>query len=117
TLSATTTGGVGPLAYSYLGLPDGCNSVDSPTVDCLGTPPGTYSATVVITDALGVSVRASTTWVVAPPLRVSIQASPPPYVLGQPVTFTATLAGGTSPYSVAWNGYPGSLNQSGYNAT
>jgi hypothetical protein len=117
TLAARVMGGLAPLSYSYRGLPTGCTASDTPTIACLGTLPGNYTATVRITDALGVTVQASARWTVAPPLSGGLDVSRPPYFVGQPLTLAAHLLGGTPPYSVQWDGVPGALNQSGDAAT
>ncbi len=117
TLTARVTGGVAPFAYAYSGLPIGCPAADAPSIVCRGTPPGEYSTTVRITDAFGVAVEASTRWTVATPLSAGLTVPPPPYYVGQPLTVTASAAGGTPPYSIQWGGVPGPLNASGAIAT
>ncbi len=59
TLSVTTSGGTGPLVYSYSGLPPGCSSVDSNAIKCHSTRSGSYLVEVTVTDRTGEAVISS----------------------------------------------------------
>ncbi|MFI5417567.1 MAG: PKD domain-containing protein [Candidatus Lutacidiplasmatales archaeon] len=59
-INATASGGAGPYSYSYLDLPPGCVSVNSPSIGCLPTQAGFYNFSVIVTDLNGVSSNAST---------------------------------------------------------
>jgi len=51
TLTVRAGGGIGPLSYSYSGLPPGCESANQATVACIPTATGTYLVKVYATDA------------------------------------------------------------------
>ncbi|MCI4333130.1 MAG: PKD domain-containing protein [Thermoplasmata archaeon] len=64
--------------------------------------------------SLALAVNGTTwLWGVAPLSYVAIYANPTPTDLGVPVAFTADLAGGTTPYTYAWNFGDGGTNTSG----
>jgi ferredoxin-NADP reductase len=71
-----TSGGLGPLTYAYGGLPFGCSSQDSATLTCTPTVAGTYSITVVVTDAASRTTSAAVSLTVGQAV-----ASPPPMTL------------------------------------
>ncbi len=57
--SLSTLGGIGPLSYSYLGLPSGCTSADATTLSCAPAALGHYSITASVTDAVGIQASAT----------------------------------------------------------
>lgn len=52
-------GGLAPLTYTYSGLPKGCQGANTSTLACYPTLPGSYTVSVVVSDASGVSASAS----------------------------------------------------------
>jgi YVTN family beta-propeller protein len=60
TLSATVTGGLAPLEFAYAGLPEGCVSVDSASLQCVPTAPGSYHVSFWTNDSAGQSATSST---------------------------------------------------------
>ncbi len=52
-LSLVATGGIGPLTYSYLGLPPGCTSANTTTLSCTPANVGHYSVVGSVTDPWG----------------------------------------------------------------
>ncbi|MCI4364199.1 MAG: hypothetical protein L3K13_07905 [Thermoplasmata archaeon] len=54
----TVTGGVGPYAFAYFGLPSGCAPVDRASFSCSPTGNGVFSAEVYVSDSTGASVNA-----------------------------------------------------------
>ncbi|MCI4329030.1 MAG: hypothetical protein L3J86_05545, partial [Thermoplasmata archaeon] len=64
-LTASVTGGTGPFAYAYQGLPSGCVANGGPAVSCSGTASGQYTVVVTITDATGATATATTEFTVA----------------------------------------------------
>src|SRR5438552_569823 len=66
TLSVSTTGGAGPLTYSYSDLPTGCLSADSPTLHCTPSTSGTYLVKATVTDHAGKNATSSLNITVLP---------------------------------------------------
>ncbi|MGA8664086.1 MAG: PKD domain-containing protein [Thermoplasmata archaeon] len=96
------TGGVPLFSYAW-NFGDG-------TTSTLASPTHAYSSVgydsvqVWINDSAGHSAHASLTLHVYTPLTLSsIQASPDPAILGQPVNFSALATGGTPPYTYSWS--------------
>lgn len=59
-LSVVSVGGAPPLSFLYQGLPTGCQPLDASSVTCTPIGPGTYSITVSVTDAAGITLTSST---------------------------------------------------------
>ncbi len=53
TFTVTTAGGIGTLAYGYVGLPAGCMAVNQSSFSCTPSAPGHYSVTATVTDSIG----------------------------------------------------------------
>ncbi len=67
-LQALVSGGDGPFAVTWGGLPPGCSAADNLTLRCAAGPAGTYRIAVAITDHLGSHAEANATLTVAPSL-------------------------------------------------
>lgn len=52
-LTANVATGVAPFTFSWSGLPAGCNSINSSTINCDPTMTGIYNITVTVTDSNG----------------------------------------------------------------
>ncbi len=104
-LSVQATGGVGPLAYTWFGLPPGCTSSDASSLVCSpsGTGPYSSSVRVRVVDGIGESVF-------SPAASIQFNALPTVRVLANPLTgvaplqvsFTAAASGGTGTVDLAW---------------
>lgn len=112
TLEVVAAGGVGPIGYSYLGLPPGCRSQNLSLLPCQPTANGTFEVTVRVADSARhvASVR-STLDVLgsAPgpgPLIKGFVASPARVVLGGSLTLIVAIAGGALPLRYAYTGLP-----------
>ncbi|MEA3187610.1 MAG: hypothetical protein QOD99_1440 [Chthoniobacter sp.] len=101
TLSAATTGGVGPFTFSWTGPNGFTASTQTITVSTAGT----YQVTV--TSAANCKVQASGTVTVNPKPSVSITPSSAQICAGNTQTFAATVSGGTAPYTIKWSGSNG----------
>ncbi|MCI4324480.1 MAG: YncE family protein [Thermoplasmata archaeon] len=75
TLTTTASGGSPSYSYSYSGLPAGCASDNSATVQCTPTVTGTFAITVNVTDSAKLTVEAHATLQVIPPVSTNISPS------------------------------------------
>lgn len=99
--TVNTTGGLPPFDYAYAGLPPGCATNDSTTIDCTPNATGTFEVTAFVNDSIGEHVHASTNLtvlVVPPPLNVSLAAVPDQIALGNVTVVRANASGGAPPY-------------------
>ena len=108
-LSTTATNGTGlPSTYVWSGLPTGCVSADTLTVNCTPTNPGIYVIAVTVTDSNGMTVTSGTTTLSVsralgtPTLASSVSTLD----VGQAVTFAVTVSGGSFPLTYGWGGLP-----------
>ena len=69
--TVSVSGGATPLVFAWSGLPAGCVSANSPSLTCLPTTAGSYSVTVSVTDANGISHTSQA-------VAVSVQSAPAP---------------------------------------
>jgi PKD repeat protein len=101
--TGTATGGVSPYAYSWSFGDGGTSTSQNPTHTYSAS--GTYTVSLNITDnALTHSLTTQSITITPPGApTASFNISPSIPVSGQTVTFTATVTGGTSPYSYSWN--------------
>ena len=115
-ITKTLTSGVTqPITITATGMPAGvsvgydanrncspsCSSTITFTVPS-NTPVGTYSITVT-----GSPLNKQTSFnlvVSGSPMSVSCSASPSPALIGQTVTWTANVSGGTPPFTYSWSG-------------
>jgi PKD repeat protein len=102
TFTSTVTGGKTPFVYAWTFGDGGTSSVANPT-HAYATS-GSFSVTLVVTDSStpAQSSTASHTVTVASALAGGFTASPSAPTIGQTVTFTSTVSGGTIPYSYSW---------------
>lgn len=109
-LTATVSGGVSPLTFSYSGLPTGCSSANSSSIPCTPSVPGNFTVTVkvVAADALSAtrSLALSVTPLVSPLVIGSFKADPSTLPSGNTTTFSSVLSGGITPYSYVYRGLP-----------
>jgi lysophospholipase L1-like esterase len=101
TLAANLTGGVGTVTYAWsgTGITFSNAAVANPTATV--ALPGTYTATLAVTDSIGDTATASTTFAVGPAV---IHASPPTLSAGLPQTLTIS---GTLLSTLTFNGSAG----------
>jgi hypothetical protein len=75
TIEANVTGGLAPLAFSYVGLPPGCESNNISKLTCSPTATGSYAIVAEVVDRIGLSSLASVTLVVSPAVAASHSAT------------------------------------------
>jgi hypothetical protein len=106
--SVSATGGQSPYSYSWSGLPSGCSSTNSNPLSCTPSSTGTSSVTVTVTDSLGITLTSlsvsATVVAVLTVAQPTVSASS--VTVGQTVVFTASVTGGTAPYTYSWTGLP-----------
>ena len=114
----------GQLTVSVVGLPTGLNFTAPATIS--GTPSTTtgspFSVTVTATDPSSLSVSTTFAFTIQPApvvitsLSLVASASPTAILTTGTTTLSATVSGGTTPYSYIFNG-PGTITPSGNTAT
>lgn len=92
-ITVTTTGGT--PSYTYLWLPGG-----QTTASISGQPAGTY--TITVTDSEGCQLTSTYTITQPLPLSISFSQTNVSCFGGNNGTATATVSGGTIPYSYSW---------------
>jgi len=103
----SASGGSGGLSFVYYGLPTGCDTANSTNLSCTPTATGTYHVILTGTDSNGFTVSSSRiTIAVNPDPTATIVASPRSSDLGQTLTFTITVHGGTGPFSYSYSMLP-----------
>jgi hypothetical protein len=99
--------GTGIYGYQYTGLPSGCLSSNNATIVCVPILQGDFTVNVTVTDTQGATGTASVSLTVnAAPAVTSFQAAPSPVTVNTAVTFTVTVANGTSPFHYQFVGFP-----------
>jgi hypothetical protein len=107
-----STGGTGVLTASYSAMPPGCNLGHLSHASCTPTVNGTFVVTGLVTDGLGTVASQTLTLQIAPAPSVdSVTVSPLRVDVGQTVTISVTVSGGTAPFTYSYSGLPtGCLN-------
>lgn len=107
-LTVTATGGVGDLSYRYTGLPAGCSTANTSSLNCTPTIAGEFGVRVLVVDAAGHSANGSTMiWVAAPPPSIStFTVSPASVQVGSPANFSVVASGGSLPLHYVYIGLP-----------
>jgi YVTN family beta-propeller protein len=109
TLFANASGGVGPLTYTYTGLPPGCVSLNSSELACTPTSAGDYEIRVFANDSTMQSANATTSLTVNPvsvPTIITFAVIPDTILLGQAVNITVDATGGTGALGYVYTGLP-----------
>lgn len=108
----STSGGWGPLTYSFAGLPSGCTSENRSTFTCVPNATGRFDPRVTVWDAFGAVASMATNVTVGPaappPLAMlALIASPNPALAGERFQITTVVTGGAGPLRFGYSGLPG----------
>lgn len=99
-INATAVGGVGPFSYAWQFT--GGATASGASVSLPFASAGSYTATVTVTDALGIHGSGTTSFTVARTLAVTIVPSATSVAPGGAILFRATPTGGWAPFTYAW---------------
>lgn len=106
-ISVEEAGGTAPLSYSYTGLPTGCASADTAVLACTPTVSGTFTISVIVTDADGWRSTMTGTFTANPdPSIIGFVAAPALLDLGTAVHLWLNATGGTGALTFAYSGLP-----------
>ncbi|MDE1821922.1 MAG: hypothetical protein KGJ23_12160 [Euryarchaeota archaeon] len=106
-LTTTTSGGTGPMHYTYLGLPAGCSPRNSASLTCAPVATGTFAVQVNATDIFARSAYGFLNLTVGPDLSMTaFSASPVVVDVGATVVFRESTSGGVAPISYTYGGLP-----------
>ena len=106
-LNVTSVGGKPAYSYNYSGLPTGCNSVNSSTLSCTPTLPGTSTVKVTVHDSLGNSTSAQLMLTIySAPKIVNFTSIPNPVYVNNSTALKATLSGGSPTITYSYVGLP-----------
>ena len=107
TLTASNPSILGRAQYAYLGLPGGCHSADSPSINCTPTDSGTFDVVMSVQYSGSAPSNASVTISVASLPRISEFVASPEYVRPEGTSYlTVKFTGGTSPFDIQYFGLP-----------
>jgi len=99
--SASTNGGVGGVSCNWT-FGDGASSTGCSATHVYSNL-GTFTVVVTAQDSLGVTASKTVSEVVNARPTVSFTITPTSAISSQSVTFTATIVGGTNPFTFSWN--------------
>jgi prepilin-type N-terminal cleavage/methylation domain-containing protein len=105
-LQATVSGGVGPYAWTATNLPIGLTISSTGLISGTLTAPGSYAATVTVTDSLGGTSTVAFTWNV---LGITSPSGAQSDTLNRQVNITPVATGGSGSYTWSASGLPTGL--------
>ena len=101
------SGGSGRYSYAWAGLPSGCASVDSATLSCSPSAPGSYSVTATVMDSNnGTGLVRLIYSVYSLPTVATPTASLASGVVGKSIDLFASATLGSGDVRFAWSGLP-----------
>jgi len=110
--TGSASGGTSPYSYSWTFGDSGTASGSSTTHSYQA--PGSYTVVLTVNDAGSQTAKSTHTVTVSNPppttLTASFSYAPASPLVGQQVTFTSSVSGGTTPYSISWSFGDGSID-------
>ena len=109
TLSASGAVGTGLYpTYTWVGLPQGCQSANATSLVCTPLTSGIFSVTASLRDSNAYNVVSATLRLVVSPALKSptLNASARTVNTGSVLVLTVSVMGGAAPYSYVWSGLP-----------
>jgi hypothetical protein len=104
TFGVTVAGGYGYWVITWSGLPAGCLPVNESSLTCSPSEPGTTNVSVEVRDANGSTVDSGPlAYRVFPGLSADVAASETAIDVGQNVSFSANVSGGSGGNVYAWS--------------
>jgi PKD repeat protein len=104
TYNAVVSGGTTPYTYAWAVTGGSPSSGTASSFAASFAVKGTYNVTLTVTDHNAKTASAFQLVVISPlALSADFTFNPSSPTVGQSVTFTPNVAGGTTPYSYAWN--------------
>jgi hypothetical protein len=105
--NATVSGGTFPPTFGFHGLPPGCTSQNTSRLRCVPDGAGSFTIEVEISDPTGaVAFGNASIQVMARPAVVSFTSTAAVVDLGTPLTLSASVRGGTGPWTYTYFGLP-----------
>ncbi|MBU6374425.1 MAG: putative Ig domain-containing protein [Bdellovibrionales bacterium] len=92
------SGGTTPYSYSVVGLPSGLSSTSSGLISGSTTAQGSYSMSILVTDANGLSVQSALNLFVSTPLTITT-SSLPNAGINETYSTTISTTGGVGPFN------------------
>jgi PKD repeat protein len=105
--TGTVSGGAGPLDYGW-SFGSGLGGAHTPDTNYTYTSAGTYEANLTVVDYDDIATSSDVAIQVqpVPALAVTLTANPPKVIVGSPITLTANVSGGRTPFEYRWWGLP-----------
>jgi hypothetical protein len=105
-LSAATSGGSGGFTFVWGGLPEGCPSLDAAGLTCFVPTAGTLNLSVLVIDSVGGSASSGPLVLYAYPALSVALTGPTVVLVGDTLTMTVTVSGGSPGAVLRWTGLP-----------
>jgi YVTN family beta-propeller protein len=107
TLTVSASGGAPPYTLAYIGLPAGCSSSNTSSLECTSKKPGTFTVRVFVNDSAGQSVNATLSLTVHQRTAISsFTANPSEVMAGGSTNLSVSATKGIPPYTYMYAGLP-----------
>ncbi|MCI4373440.1 MAG: hypothetical protein L3K02_07360 [Thermoplasmata archaeon] len=114
TFNVSVGGGSGVFAVVYTGLPLGCSSANTTSLNCLPDGVGNYSVVAHVTDTLGgAQISSARSVTISPTLLASFPGNELTGVVGESLFLNASVSGGSPPVTYVWSGLPAGCTATG----